>query len=441
MIDIKTFGAIGDGSHNDSDALQRALNTTAGVDALYISEGTYKTGPLDIPSKTRLLFADGATLSFIDDFLIYPPVETRWEGVDCFAMHPLFLIRNSEDIEIKGKGILNGNGKKWWDYIYDRRADQPSPETDVEKKFAALNPDYMSQPGGGGGRQTQFLRPPLLQIWKSKDVTIDGLTLTNSPFWTLHPVYSENLTFRNMTIVNPYVTPNTDGMDIESCREVTVDGCYVDVGDDGIALKSGSGEGGVDIGIPCSNITILNSTVKQAHGGFVIGSETAAGMHHITVRDCKFLGTDRGIRIKTRRGRGGDIHDILIENILVEDVISPITINMYYKWGSDDKNLYSLEKQPIDKMTPRIHDIVIRGIKAKRSKASAGFIAGLPEAPIENVLIEDSEIDVVENREENLEVEMYRGIPDTDYRGIRVKNADIRLKNVKVNVDPVMMDV
>ena len=441
MRDIKEFGAIGNNIADDTIAIRKALRECAGKDTLYISKGIYRTGALEIPSRSRIEFEDGATLSFIDDFSIYEPVMTRWEGVDCYAMHPLFFITDAEDIEITGNGILDGNGRKWWDYIYYRRADQKEPVTAIEKSFAELNPDYRNQPGGGGGRQTQFLRPPLFQIWRSRNIKIDGLELTNSPFWTLHPVYSNNLQFINMKIINPYVTPNTDGMDIESCLDVIVDNCYVDVGDDGIALKSGSGESGVEKAIPCKNITIRNSTVKQAHGGFVIGSETAAGMSHISVKDCRFIGTDRGIRIKTRRGRGGEIYDIDIENIDTEDVISPITINMYYKWGSDEPGLYSLEKEPITKMTPHIHDITIRGLRAKGCRASAGFIVGLPEMRITNVRIEDSVIDVVEKPEKGLEVEMYKGIPDTDYRGIRVRNADITLKNVAVNESPAMKEL
>lgn len=441
MRDIKEFGAIGNNIADDTEAIKQALKESADKDVLYISKGIYKTGPIEIPSKSRIRFEDSATLSFIDDFSIYDPVSTRWEGVDCYAMHPLFFIKDAEDIEITGNGILDGNGKKWWDYIYYRRAEQNEPVTDIEKKFESLNPDYRNQPGGGGGRQTQFLRPPLLQIWKSRNIKIDGLELRNSPFWTLHPIYSEHLKFINMKVINPYVTPNTDGMDIESCSDVVVDSCYVDVGDDGIALKSGSGESGVEKGIPCKDILIKNSVVKQAHGGFVIGSETAAGMRHISVKDCKFIGTDRGIRIKTRRGRGGEISDIQIENIETEDVISPITINMYYKWGSDERGLYSLDKQPITKMTPHIHDITIRGLKAKRCKASAGFIVGLPEMRITNVKIEDSVIDVVEDPEKGLEVEMYKGIPDTDWRGIRVRNADITINNVSVNVSPAIKEI
>lgn len=437
MIDIRSFGAVGDGISDDTLAVRKALEETAGKDVLLISEGTYNVGPLDIPSHSRIEFKAGAVLSFTDDFGAYPAVEARWEGVDCFCMHALFRISDAEDIVITGPGVLEGNGRKWWDYIYDRRATQKEPMMDIEKHFASLNPDYRNQPGGGGGRQCQFLRPPLLQLWKSKDVTIDGLALRNSPFWTLHPVYSSNLVFRNMSIINPYVTPNTDGMDIESCSSVLVEGCLVDVGDDGIALKSGSGESGVDAAVPCQDIRIVDSTVKQAHGGFVIGSETAAGMRNVLVQRCRFLGTDRGIRIKTRRGRGGEICNIRVEDTYMEDVISPITINMYYKWGSDDPRLYSLEKQEIDRMTPSIHHVEIKGVTARRCKASAGFIVGLPEMPIHDVTIEDCDIEVDENPEKGLEVEMYKGIPDTDFRGIRLRNAEVSLSNIKVNCDPV----
>jgi Endopolygalacturonase len=350
-------------------------------------------------------------------------------------MHPLIFINGAKNVSITGDGVFNGNGKRWWDYIYDRRAEQKEPSTEIEKKFAFLNPDYKSQPGGGGGRQTQFLRPPLMQIYNSSDILLEGFTLLNSPFWTFHPVYSSNVHIKGVTVKNPYITPNTDGMDIESSKDVLIEDCLVDVGDDGIALKSGSGEAGIKANRPTENVTVRGCTVKQAHGGFVIGSETAAGFKDITVSGCTFLGTDRGIRIKTRRGRGGKIENIRISDIHMEDTICPITINMYYRCGSDEACLYSTKAQPITATTPSIENVLIENVHSTRSKA-AGFIVGLPEAPIKNLTIKNSTLTVDDTDPKDFEIEMFNGIPTSSYKGIRVREAELNEENVIVNVKP-----
>ena len=178
-----------------------------------------------------------------------------------------------------------------------------------------MNPDYRQQADGGGGRPFQFLRPPLMQIKDSSNITLRGITVQNSPFWTLHPLFSDHIVLEGVTVLNPYDAPNTDGIDIESSTDVKVLNCSVFVGDDGIALKSGSGPDGIRDNIPTKHIVIKNCTVRSAHGGAVIGSETAAEIADVLVEDCFFDGTDRGIRIKSRRGRGGHIHDAVFRKI------------------------------------------------------------------------------------------------------------------------------
>lgn len=184
------------------------------------------------------------------------------------------------------------------------------------------------------------------------------------------------------------------------------------------------------------NISASDCIVRNAHGGFVIGSETASGVKGAYVKNCKFLGTDRGIRIKTRRGRGGCMTDIVASNIYMKDVICPISINMYYRCGSDDATLFSLEKLPIAEDTPVIKNVLIENIKAEGCRNSAAFLAGLPESELQNVVIKDSSFSVTDQVEENTEAEMCQGIPASNYRGIRVINAAVNFENVTVNVDP-----
>lgn len=430
---------IYDNGQDNTDSLQKAIYQNAGKATIVITPGTYKTKHLDIISNTHIIFEKGAILQFNDSFEHYTPIFSRWEGVDCYCMHPLFFISNAENVIIEGNGTLDGSGKKWWDYSYSRRTYQKEPLTDIELKFAQLNPNFKNQPSGGGGRQCQFLRPPLVQIFKSSNITLKNLTLTNSPFWTLHTLYSKNLKIANLNIINPYETPNTDGMDIESCSDVEILDCFVDVGDDGIALKSGSGSEAFKVNKATKNVLINGCIVKQAHGGFVIGSETAGGVNNVEISNCEFLGTDRGIRIKTRRGRAGNIHDIYAHDIIMKDTICPITINMYYRCGSNDEKLFSLQQQDITELTPIVENIKISNIKATNCKGAAGFIAGLPESRVKNLSIENSLIEVRDNIEPNCEVEMYNGIPDTDYRGFRVFFADLDFKHNKINTEPQLL--
>ena len=216
-MDRVVFKGSGDRFGNYGPEINKALKECAGKSVLYIEKGVYPTGPIDIPSHTRLVLEEGAELSFIDDFSIYGPVETWWEGVPCYAMHPCFFISEVEDVVVEGAGVLRGNGKKWWDYIlnWKNTGRVAGPETKEELLFASLNKGYEDQPGGGGGRPKQFLRPPLLQIYKSKDVVIRGITVTESPFWTIHPLLSDNLLIENVHVKNPYDSPSTDGIDIE----------------------------------------------------------------------------------------------------------------------------------------------------------------------------------------------------------------------------------
>nr|AIA93457.1 Glyco_hydro_28 [uncultured Spirochaeta sp.] len=141
-------------------------------------------------------------------------------------------------MRITGEGTIDGSGELWWQASRFKRETQKGPETALEKRFAALNVGFESQPGGGGGRQCQFLRPPLLQFQNCRNVILSGVTLIDSPFWTVHPLYCDGIFIDGVTIKNPSDAPNTDGIDVDSCRNVRITDCTVDVGDDGIALKA-----------------------------------------------------------------------------------------------------------------------------------------------------------------------------------------------------------
>ncbi|GHV93154.1 polygalacturonase [Spirochaetia bacterium] len=427
-LDIASFGAEGDGQRDNSAFFAAALGRLkdSGGGTLRVGRGTWRTGPVELFSYTSLQLDEGAVISFIPEPERYPPVYSRWEGVECYCMHPLIFSNGQHHLGIGGKGRIEGAGSVWWDMLREKRKQgQKGPETPVEKQFAALNSEYASQPSGGGGRCIQFLRPPLVQFYKCTNVLIEGVTLKDSPFWTLHPVFCENLTIRNVAITNPADAPNTDGIDIDSCRNVLIDGCRIGVGDDGICLKSGSGDNGIRANKPTSNITVRNCTVQDGHGGIVIGSETAAGIFDVIAEDCIFKGTDRGIRIKTRRGRGGQIRDLSFRNLVMEDNLCPIAINMFYRPGAVlSDGFFSLESRPVTTATPVIKNISISDIRATGCKASAGFIAGLPESPIENLSIRSSDFSTDEGSPVNPdESDMFLGLPPVQEKSFRILNA------------------
>jgi len=433
-INIASFGGIADGVTDNSVFFTTALKTLkeTGGGILRIGNGVWRTGPIEIFSGITVSLDEGAVLSFIPEPERYNPVWTRWEGLECYAMHPCIFAAEQENITITGKGVLDGGGGRWWDTLREKRhLNQQEPQTPQELALAALNRGYETQQSGGGGRKMQFLRPPLVQFLNCSKIRLEGVTLQNSPFWTLHPLYCRDVVISGLTIKNPFDAPNTDGMDIDSCEDVLIENCMVSVGDDGIVLKSGSGEDGIRVGKPCRRITVRNCMIEDGHGGIVIGSETAAGVYEVLIEDCLFRGTDRGIRIKTRRGRGGKIHDLEFRNLTMENNLCPVAINMFYRPGAAITDGYFTQSAlPVNAATPSIKNIRISDIRASGCRASAGFIAGLPESPVENVVINRCEFSTDERSGVSPdESDMFLGIPAITEKSIRLLN----VKNIQFN--------
>ncbi|MCR5724082.1 MAG: glycoside hydrolase family 28 protein [Treponema sp.] len=438
QISLEDFGGKNDGAFDNTDAFSKAFTELAqnGGGTLTVHAGVWCTGPVTLFSNTTLVLEEGAELSFIPNPERYTPVYTRWEGVECYAMHPLIYASGQKNVKITGKGLVNGNGETWWKLRNEKKKTQTEPTAPYEIALAKLNPNYKNQPGGGGGREFQFLRPSFIEFINCENVILEGITIKNSPFWTVHPLYTKNLLLKDLCIENPKDAPNTDGIDIDSSEDVKVLGCKVSVGDDGICIKSGSGADGIRVNKPTRNVEIRDCKVQWSHGGIVIGSETAAPISHIVAENCDLSGTDRGIRIKSRRGRGGDISDVQLKNLDMSDTLCPIAINMYYKCGEKDPTspLFSLDAQPVTAETPRIHDITISGIKATGCKASAGFIVGLPESPITGLRISDCVLSTDESSTESpMDSDMFFGLPEVTVKSFRVRNTpDAKFENVTI---------
>lgn len=390
-------------TENDKHAIQNALDECSknrGGTVILLS-GRHHSLPLEMKSNTGLHLDPDAELIFSTNFSDYSTVLTRWEGTECHAVKSMIYAENSKNITITGEGIINGRGEPWWKAYLNIRKGIVSPAAGaVQRRLKALNKNINGD-SGGGGIETGFLRPSLIQVKNCSNVLIEGITLKNSAFWNTHILYSQYVQLKNITFMNPPDAPNTDGLDIDSSVDIDIENCTFDVGDDCLCLKSGMGADGIKVGKSTSRVKITGCIMKKGHGAIVIGSETAGGIRDITISDCSIFGTDRGIRIKTRRGRGGTIRNIYIHDIQMKDVICPFVVNMYYRCGakeSEMEELRSTEKKKFKEgITPVIENITLENITAVKVKSSASFFLGLPESPVKNLTIRNFQIEPDQN--------------------------------------------
>lgn len=402
---VTDYGVVGDDSTDNTHAIQDLVEQCAqtGGGTIYFPPGIYRTGPIKLCSYLTLNLAAGAKLLFDDSFDRYQPVYTRWSGYQCYAFSPLLFGENLKYVSIKGEGVIDGQGQSWWK-IYHLLKQGKGYQSAMTDQIAHLNQN-MTEPNETNLVEwpSQFLRPPLLQLKNCQYIKLEGITLQNSPFWNTHLVYCQHVTLNQLQIFNPSNTPNGDGLDVDSCQHVTITNCHFDVGDDCIAIKSGINQDGRNIGIPSENIAISNCTMLHGHGGVVLGSENSGGIKNIAISNCIFIGTDRGIRIKTNRARGGYIKQMLANNIVMEDCLCPIAVNAFYRYGVnlDDPLMTTPEPVPVTEKTPIIADLKFNHILAKKVRAAAGFIYGLPEMPIKNLTLHDVtlELDLTEDVE------------------------------------------
>jgi len=385
VVNIKNAGADHEGVKVCTDIINNSINELSmiGGGEIYFPTGTYLSGPIELKSNITLNVSSGAVLKFTDDFDDYlPMIDSRWEGVRVKNFKSNIYAHNASNITIKGRGLIDGNGEKWWDLWWRVKGGEKT-NTKWEKLFAKENKElvekneYINEMG-------YFLRPPLFMTYECNNVRVEGLTFKNPPFWTLMPAFSENITIDGITIINPDDSPNTDGIDPSSCKNVRINNCHISVGDDCIVIKSGRDEDGREAARPTENITITNCTMLDGHGGVVIGSEMSGSVRRITISNCVFQGTDRGIRIKTMRGRGGVVEDIRVSNVVMYDILKQgVMINMHY---------HETPEEPISERTPAIKNVFISNVRINKAKQALA-IFGLKERYAENITFNDLCID------------------------------------------------
>lgn len=379
---VRQYGAKNDSTKLATLAINKAIAAAskAGGGTVYFPAGKYLTGSIHLKSNITILIDAGAELHFSDNFDDYlPMVKSRYEGVDVTSFSPLFYAYEAENIAITGRGLINGHGKKWWDFVEGYKDNQPRSKWQTEfdrVNTSILLPDDPKQMKRG------FLRPPFIQPMFCKNVLIAGITIINSPFWTVNPEFCENVKVHAVTIINPH-SPNTDGINPESCKNVHISDCHISVGDDCITIKSGKDAPGRKMARPAENYTITNCTMLSGHGGVVIGSEMSGDVRKITISNCVFDGTDRGIRIKTARGRGGIVEEIRVSNIIMKNIREQgIVLDMQYS---------KTAVEPVSERTPRFRNIHFSNITGQVNQA--GYLNGLEEMPIENISFNDINLD------------------------------------------------
>lgn len=382
FYNVLKYGARNDSTRLSTEAIRKAIAAAskAGGGTVYFPAGKYRTGPIHLQSNITIDIDAGAVLYFSDNFDDYlPMVPTRYEGIDITSFSPLFYAYKAENITIRGRGIIDGQGKKWWDFAEGKS--RASQDSKWQQEFFRLNKDIL-KPDQPGVIERGFMRPPFIQPMYCKNVRVEGITIRNSPFWTVNPEFCDNVTVTGVTILNPK-SPNTDGINPESCRNVHISDCHISVGDDCITIKSGKDRAGRQMNVPAENYTITNCTMLSGHGGVVIGSEMSGGVKKITISNCVFDGTDRGIRIKTARGRGGVVEDIRVDNVVMKNIREQmIVLDMQYAKS---------EAEPVSERTPRFRNIHFSNITAEGNQA--GLLNGLSEMPIENVTFTNLNLD------------------------------------------------
>lgn len=374
-LDVRSFGARGDGEHDDTAAIQTAIGCLPPGGRLLFPAGRYLSRPLMLKSHMTLELCEGAVLlgwTERSDYPILPGLVRAESGEEVYfggfegeavpMYQALLTAQYAEDIAVVGDGTVDGN---------------------------AQNSDFWT-----GYRDFPAARPRLLFFNRCRNVVVHGVHACNSPSWQLHPYYSENVGFYDVRISAPKDSPNTDAIDPESCDGVAIIGCRFSVGDDCIAIKSGKIDLGVKLNRPADRHTIRNCLMDFGHGAVTLGSEIGAGVRNLSVSQCWFRGTDRGLRIKSRRGRGKNcrIDAVRFENIRMEGVLTPIVINLWYNCCDPDREseyVWSREALPVDERTPSIGRFHFKDITCTDAQIAACYIDGLPEAPIEEVVLEN----------------------------------------------------
>jgi polygalacturonase len=400
---ITAHGAVGDGTTDCSAAIRAAIDAchASGGGRVVVPQGRFLTGAIRLKSNVNLHLLDGATLAFRREAEAYLPlVLTRFEGVELMNYSPFVYALDETNVGLTGRGTLDGQAGNdtWWGWRVNQKA---ARDRLLQMAADGVAPERRLFGGGSSRLRVNFIQP-----YRCRNVVIDGVTIVNSPMWEVNPVLCTNVTIRGLTIRSH--GPNNDGADPESCRDVLIERCTFDTGDDCIALKSGRNDDGRRLHTPIENVVIRDCDMKDGHGGVTIGSEISGGARNIFAEKCRMDSPrlDRALRFKNNAARGGLIERVAMRDVTVGQVAEAvIAADFFYEEGRNGA------------FTPILRDVDVRNVTSRRSQY-AFKLRGFAEAPIANVRVTDCTFDGVES-------------PDV-LEGV----ANLVLTNVRVNGQP-----
>lgn len=409
-INVRDFGAKGDGISDDTSFIQAAIMACPKKSRVLIPKGTYKITSIFLKSDLNLEIAKDAELKAETDrsrFAIFPGEiesydETEYYNLGTWEGNPLPMFAgiitglNVKNVKLYGEGSVNGcaNHENWW---YNEKV------------------------------MVGAFRPRMLFLSHCEDIEVQGLWFHDSPAWVLHPYFSDNLKFINLFVQNPQVSPNTDGLDPESCRNVDIFGIKFSLGDDCIAVKSGKVYMGKKFKRPSENIHVYQCLMENGHGAVTVGSEIGAGVKNMLVEKCRFSHTDRGLRIKTRRGRGKDsiLDEITFRDIEMDHVMTPFTGNAFYFCDPDGRTEYvqSRETYPVDDRTPSMKHFCFENINATNCHVAAAYFDGLPEQKIECIEMHNVNLSFADEAKCDVPI-MSNGVDACSKKGLYARNVN-----------------
>ena len=404
---ITSFGAKSELGFDNQEYIQKAINLCSeeGGGTVVIPRGYWLTSPIELKSNVCLNAESGAYVRFTKSREKYPLRYTEYEGRRAIrAISPISAV-NADNIAITGEGTFDGNGNAWrpkkdwkmpaWEWNKKKTSEYIAEVDDglmwfpTESAYLGFKntvdeklPDALER----ASAYYDWYRPVFISFISCENVLLKGVTITNSPNWTIHPLYCKNVKVEGCYVKNSKEAQNSDGIDVESCENVLIKDCVFDVGDDAICMKSGKGREARKKKIPTKNVEVYNCRVYRGHGGFVIGSEMSRGVENVYVHDCVFFTTDIGIRVKSALGRGGYIKDIKIDNITMCEIGGDcITFSMGYEIKSALDIADNITKYYDDDI-PVIDGFQISNISCDSSSRFLS-IDGLESSPVKNITL------------------------------------------------------
>lgn len=392
---VTDYGAKGDNHTDCTTAFAKAIHAcnAVGGGRIVVPMGTFLTGAIHLESNVNLHLEKGAVISFSTDANAYLPlVYTRFEGTECMNYSPLVYAYGQTNLAITGEGTFEGNANKtnWWKW----KSTQKSDITALRKMDDDNVPVEKRRFGSG-----HYLRPNMIQPYRCRNILIEGVTIKNSPMWHIHPVLSENVTVRGVTVVG--LGPNNDGCNPECCRNVLIEKCRFDNGDDCIAIKSGRNNDGRRVNVPSENIIIRDCAMKDGHGGVVIGSEVSGSVSNVFAEDCTMdsPNLERGLRIKTNAARGGTIENIFMRNVVMRQVKeAALKINFYY--GEADKGSFP----------PKVRNVFMTNVHCYKSRYP-WHIRGFENNKIQHVVLKNCSFENTKKKGVSEGIEDFQVIP------------------------------